>query len=123
MIVMPEQLWVYRAKPQRVIDGDSLVVLLDLGLGVHLGRGNEGAHLRLLSIDTPERNEPGWFAAREFTITWLAEAGDANWPLRIQTLRADNFGRYLCEVWRVSDQRHLNTDLLSSNHATPLLRR
>ncbi len=122
MIVMPDQLWVYRGKPDRVIDGDSIVAELDLGLGVRLGRGNEGAHLRLLGIDTPERNEPGWYEARMFTVAWLTEANVGDWPLRVRTTRADNFGRYLADVWRVSDQRYLNDDLLSSGMAIPYKR-
>jgi len=114
---MPAQLWVYRARIERVIDGDSIVVTLDLGLGVHLGRGNEGAHLRLLGVDTPERNEPGWKEARLFTLTWLTEANTGDWPLRIQTIKSDSFGRYLADVWRLTDSAHLNHALLDSGHA------
>ena len=113
----PTALWQYRAAPERTIDGDTLVVRIDLGLGVHLGRGNEGAHLRLLGVDTPERNEPGWSEARDFTMLWLAEANDRAWPLRIITEQADSFGRYLAWVWRVSDRRCLNSDLLAAGVA------
>jgi micrococcal nuclease len=123
MSTMPVQQWVYRGRLDRVIDGDSLVVWLDLGLGVHLGRGNEGAHLRLLGVDTPERNEPGWDEAKRFTANWLVQATSYSepleWPLVIRTVKADNFGRYLADVFRVSDGAHLNADLLASGLATP----
>lgn len=121
---MPEHLWVYRASPERIIDGDSLVVSIDAGFGITLRRGNDGAHLRLLGIDTPERNEPGWDDARAFTVAWLTAADDGRpWPLRIQTELADSFGRYLADVWRVSDGHHLNADLLASGLAVERLGR
>jgi len=114
---MPATLWMYRAKPERIIDGDSIVVVLDLGLGVHLGRGNEGAHLRLLGVDTPERNETGWYEARMFVVAWLTDANTGAWPLRVQTAKGDAFNRYLADVWRLTDGAHLNTALIESGHA------
>jgi micrococcal nuclease len=108
---MPEHAYVYRARPDRVIDGDTVVCVIDAGFGLHLHRGNEGAHLRLLGIDTPERNEPGWDEARRFTRDWLLTTAGEMWPLIIETSKADSFGRYLATVWRLSDGRCLNDDI------------
>lgn len=119
MNAMPEHAYVYRAKSGRVVDGDTIVLdAWDLGAGVWLHPGNEGAHIRLLGVDCPERQETGWLAACEFTREWLAEAGDG-WNLIIQTVRVDNFGRYLATVWRVVDGRCLNDDLLTAGYAVP----
>lgn len=115
---MPRLDWVYRALAVRVIDGDSLVMVIDAGFGLHVhGNGNEGAHIRLLGVDTPERNEPGWAEAKAFTAAWLAEADDQPWPLLIATMKADNFGRYLGWLWRRKDGASLNDDLIEANHA------
>lgn len=115
---IPAQRWVYRAAPVRAVDGDTIVVIVDVGFGLHLHPGNEGAHLRLLRVDTPERAEPNWIDATTFTAAWLAEAG-AGWSLTIQTERADSFGRYLAEVWRIADGANLSDDLLASGLAVP----
>lgn len=116
---MPRLQWVYRAAPIRVIDGDSIVVMIDVGFGLWLVRGNKGAHLRLLGVDTPERNEPGWDEARLFAEAWIAAAGDGPWPLVVQTELADNFGRYLALLWRRTDGACLNDDLLAAGLAVP----
>jgi micrococcal nuclease len=110
-MTMPEHAFVYRARLDRVIDGDTIVAVIDCGFGLHLHHGNEGAHLRLLGVDTPERNEPGWDAARRFTRDWLLTTAGDLWPLTIQTTKADSFGRYLATVWRQFDARCLNDDL------------
>lgn len=117
--MMPDALWVYRAKPDRVIDGDTICCVIDCGFGLWLHDGQEGAHLRLLGVDTPERRESNWSEARAFTMAWLTEANDRPWPLRVVTERADNFGRYLATIYRESDGRCLNDDLLSSGMAVP----
>jgi micrococcal nuclease len=123
MSAMPSHQDVYRAKLLRVIDGDSLVVEISVGFGLYVGHGNEGAHLRLLGLDCPERNESGWEEAKRFTANWLVQATSYSepleWPLVIRTVKADNFGRYLADVFRVSDGAHLNADLLASGLATP----
>lgn len=120
----PSGLWVYRGRAIRVIDGDSVVCLVDAGFGVHVTRGNEGAHLRLLGVDTPERNEPGWEESRSFTTAWLDEAAtsDQAWPLRLVTEKTDNFGRYLAWVFRTVDRRCLNEDLFAAGLAVKRVR-
>ena len=114
---MPEHAYVYRARPERVIDGDTICLVIDAGFGLWVAGGHGGARVRLLGVDTPERNEPGWDAARAFTSAWLFATGGNEWPLVIQTVKADNFGRYLGDIWRVTDGRHLNRDLIEAGHA------
>jgi micrococcal nuclease len=121
MTPIPESLWVYRADIERVVDGDTVVAVIDCGFGLHLYRGNEGARLRLLGVDSPERIQRGWAAARDFTLAWVREAGQADesnrFPFIIRTSKADAFGRYLSTVWRISDGACLNDALLDAGHA------
>lgn len=114
---MPVRLWVYRARVTAVIDGDTLDVILDQGLHTH-----RTERLRLLGVNTPELRGPtraAGLAAKAFVVSWLAEAGAGEWPVRIETVKADSFGRYLCWLWRVSDCRNLSDDLLATGHAAP----
>lgn len=66
-------LWLFdRCTPHRVIDGDSLVLVVDTGFN-HSAK----VHVRLIGVDTPERNTnpEGWRLARAYVEDWLAEAG------------------------------------------------
>jgi endonuclease YncB( thermonuclease family) len=58
--------------------------------------------LRLLWVDTPERNNPdGWRRARTDTTTWLAaHAGN----LTVETHGHDNFGRQLADIYITGDR-------------------
>jgi endonuclease YncB( thermonuclease family) len=91
-----------RARVVRVIDGDTLVLIIDLGFRMYAEQ-----MVRLLEINTPElrsgppaERERG-AAAREFTLAWLqdhAGHGPADWPLSIRTEKGDSFGRWLAYV-------------------------
>lgn len=114
---MPVRLWVYRARVTAVIDGDTLEVFKDAGNDQY-----SAERLRLLGVDTPELRRPtrpAGLAAKAFVVSWLAEAGTGEWPVRIETVKADSFGRYLCWLWRASDGRSLNEDLLAAGQAVP----
>ncbi len=107
-------IWAYRARVERVIDGDTLQITIDQGLNTH-----RAERVRLLGVDTPETKGATKMAGRLATIyveDWLAEADD-EWPLIVQTARGDAFGRWLARVWRRSDGRELNDDLLKAGHA------
>lgn len=111
---MPTNLWNYQARLIRTIDGDTLSVLLDKGM-----RETRGETVRLLGINTPERKgatRAAGDAAMRYAQEWLAR-DTAPWPLIIHTEREDAFGRWLGWVWRASDGRCLNTDLLVAGMA------
>jgi hypothetical protein len=59
--------WLVHAAVARVIDGDTVV--MDLDLGWHTWRKNES--VRLAGIDTPERGKPGAGEATAFTARLL----------------------------------------------------
>lgn len=89
-----------RARPVRVIDGDTIEVFIDRGHGDFSQR-----RVRLLGIDCPERDSPAGEAATKHTAEWLAAAAagapskaDQDWPLQLRSDRDDAFGRWLAIV-------------------------
>jgi micrococcal nuclease len=72
----------------RVIDGDTLDVIIDVGF-----RFTTRQRLRLLELDTPERGEPLWREATE-----QLRALVTNQPLTVTTVKQDSFGRWLAHV-------------------------
>lgn len=103
-----------RARLVRVVDGDTLDVLLDRGfLDTSVRR------LRLVAVNAPERDTAEGQAAVAFVARWLAEAGDGEWPLAVVTLATDKYGgRWDAWVYRHSDGDCLNQALIREGHAT-----
>ena len=79
----------YAAKLVRVVDGDT--VLLDLDLGFHEWR--IGQSYRLLRINAPEMNTVEGKAAKAALEKFLEGK-----VLVAATQKSDNFGRYLTEL-------------------------
>lgn len=84
-------LWQYRAAVERVVDGDTVDLEIDLGFGVTL-TGDE-ARVRLRNIDTaeiygtPEGSEE-YEAGQQhktFVEEWVAQAADREWPFLVET--------------------------------------
>jgi micrococcal nuclease len=111
----------YAAQTLRVIDGDTIVVRVDLGFRAHID-----TPLRLLGVNAPEHGTPAGDAATAYTTGWLnaafvtAKRGPA---LVIDSAKpgeysGDKYGRWLATVW---DQHGacLNEDLVSAGHAVP----
>lgn len=121
--MMPDQLWVYRARLVRVVDGDTMDVTIDAGF--HSYRLER---LRLLGLNAPEVKGPtkaAGDAATAYVKNWLGlhwqMNGDAPaaWPLVIQTAKSDVFGRFLATVWSADTGACLNDDLVKAGHAVP----
>ncbi len=89
--------YVYSAEVERVIDGDSLVVTLDLFDRIHA----HGVQIRLHGYNAPEtrgrEREMGKRAAAELEdiLRWSASAG----LLLVETVERDKYGRWLSRVW------------------------
>jgi micrococcal nuclease len=102
-------LWHYRARPIRVIDGDTIEAVIDLGFGT-----TRRERIRVLDVDTPELRSSDPIErirgqeAKAYTEAWLAS--DEEWPLNIHTSKGDSFGRWLAEITR-QDGRSLGQDL------------
>lgn len=72
---------------KRVIDGDTFILFaFDVP---------PEERVRVLDVDTPERNEPGFYAAATFTADWLQRG-----PFSLTTCAKDSFGRRLATVTR-----------------------
>ncbi len=110
-------MWEYRARPLKIIDGDTVDTYIDAGF-----RSYRIERLRLNRVNTPERKtttRAAGDAAMAFTERWLGEAGASEWPIVVRTEKADAFGRYLAECERVSDGANLSDDLLAAGFAVP----
>ena len=74
--------YIYNAKLIRVVDGDTIVVLIDFGLGL-----TQPWHVRLLGINAPELNTVEGKTARSF-LTSIIESK----PLTVRSVRFDKYG-------------------------------
>jgi len=111
------QLYTYGAVVVRVVDGDTLILDIDLGCGVWL----RGERCRLLGIDTPEprgeTKEEGQRATRYVQQLVVAYGN----RVVIQTAKdtKGKYGRWLVTVWLegIFGGESLNASLLKSGMA------
>lgn len=111
--------FVFRLHLIRVVDGDTLVGHLDLGMKQKV----ESEYVRLHGVDCPEtrgRNSDPVYgpAATAFAQAWL----DAATTLVVDSLDFrphDSFGRVLGVVYRDDDSVSLNQALIDAGHAVP----
>lgn len=103
-------MYTYDATLIRVVDGDTIDLLIDLGLDEQ-----RKIRIRLEGLNCPEHNEPGGPEATAFTTEWFAKNG----PQVIVKTRKDEtekYGRYLADVFAVGGSS-LNLELVKSGHA------
>jgi len=114
-----EPQFVYSAKVDSIVDGDTMDLVIDLGF-----RTTTEQRVRLLGVDCPEvkgSTKKAGDAATEATRRWVKSHSG----LVIRTLKtkkqADSFGRYLVEVFGDTDgkQESLNQHLLDEGFAVP----
>lgn len=104
--------WLFqRCSLARVIDGDSLRIIVDTGF-YHAAN----VHVRLLGVDTPERSDPEkWRLAREFASTWLA----ASVGFIFECHGSDKYGgRWLGKIIN-SEGESLSQSLIDSGFGVP----
>ena len=91
MTTRPEK-YCYDAVVKRVVDGDTLVLDIDLGLRIW----SRGEHVRLLGIDMPERSTTLGILAKS-QLSDLVYARN----VLVRTRKDDNdkYGRLLGTVW------------------------
>ncbi len=110
-------LFTYSARVRRVVDGDTLVIVLDVSPSVVLV-----GKLRLRGIDCPEVATPEGKAAKRFTESLLP----AGTPVVLSTTKPDKYDRYLADVFidpsagsgTAVREVFLNNALLENGHAT-----
>lgn len=81
----------YAARLVRVIDGDTVV--LDLDLGFYQWRLNRS--YRLARINAPEMSTPEGRAARDWLVARLVDVR----AYLVQTAKADSFDRWIVELY------------------------
>lgn len=114
MIAAP---YIYRAAPERVIDGDTLVCRISLGFHVTLT-----VPIRLLGIDTPERGDDGWAAARDHlsALVYDPHLSDQRWPLMLATTRRGKYewmGVLYAQHTDGHDPINVNEQMILDGHA------
>jgi micrococcal nuclease len=100
----------YNAVIDRIVDGDTVVVIIDLGF-----RASMKLSLRLYGIDTPELKNPSGKEARKYLQSRLPQGT----TIVINTFKNkyDKYGRWLGELWLESE--NLNQTLITVGHAIP----
>ena len=115
-----DNLYCYRATVQRVVDGDTIDVLLDLGFNVSLKE-----RIRLYGINAPESRtrdaaeKVRGLAAKDFVIQW-AEAHAGQITIRTRIDKRGKYGRILGEVINSAGEC-LNDVMIEQGHAVEYL--
>ena len=107
-----ESLYFYKANIERVIDGDTIEGIVDLGF-----KTTQHQRFRLLGVDTPERGQENYKEAKDF-VTKLV----LNRTVFIKTEKDDAFGRYLAVVFYTDENgilKNLNKEIYESDLLKP----
>lgn len=110
-------MYTYRVlKVERVVDGDTVDVVLDLGFGLSLKQ-----RLRVIGIDTaelrskdPDEREAA-LKAKEFAEQWLLSNGQ----MIVTTYKDDKYGRILGDFKREHRAETFSEAILASGLALP----
>ena len=113
----------YRCKVDRIIDGDTVDVDIDLGFGVWLHK----ERIRLYGIDTPEsrtrdlEEKKYGLAAKKFLTGMLDDP--AGIILKTHKDATGKFGRILGELWRTTNyaDQSINDYMVEKHHAAAYL--
>lgn len=109
-------LYTYKAKCINVVDGDTVDVQIDVGFKMTTVQ-----RLRLLGVNTPERHQPGYHEATDFTAFNLLDR-----EIYVHTEKTDSFGRYLAHIYELDLEGNplpttFNQRLLDENLAVPFM--
>ena len=102
----PKDFYTYKAYCDRVIDGDTIKLHIDLGFDTFISEV-----VRLRGINTPEIETKEGQRAKRFVTRVLEGADD----MIVKTHREDKFGRTLADIW--IDDEYLNQRLLDEGLA------
>ena len=97
--MMERDPWWYRAKAIRVVDGDTILLEVDLGLRVRTE-----VSIRVAGVDTPElftgTDRQRGAEAKAFTDEWIAFRNIGRWPFLLRTYKDSmSFNRYVADVF------------------------
>jgi endonuclease YncB( thermonuclease family) len=124
---MPALDWVYPAridyetarKRGPFVDGDTFIIerMLD-----QQGLREGEVWVRLLEVDTAEltgATQQAGAEAAAWTSEWLVEAqsNPGRWPLLVQTVKKDSFGRHLAYVWCRATGKCINDEIIEAGYS------
>jgi len=101
-----KDLYYYKARVERVVDGDTLLVQIDFG-----GTLVKRQYLRLRGINTPELGSVQGKKAKDFVINQIGKSK----TLTFKSRSRDAYDRWLSDVW--ADDIYLNQLLLDKGFA------
>lgn len=101
----------YRGEVVKVIDGDTVDVMIDLGFEAHLK-----TRVRLFGLDTPEMHVAEQKARGQKAAEFVKKAIEGK-PIRIQMLNKDKYGRYLAKIYYGEKQEEINKQLIERGFA------
>jgi len=113
-----EHRWQFPARCTRVVDGDTIELIVDLGFDTR-----RSVTARLVGVNTHEIHGVTTESAeyqrgiteKEFVTEWVDDANEpADWPLYVYSDRRGKFGRSLARIERRTDGRILNDDILEA---------
>jgi endonuclease YncB( thermonuclease family) len=109
-------LFTYRAWVFRILDGDTIEAVVDLGFGVRSVQT-----LRLRGLDAPELVSKEGKEAKEAMEKMLKMAdGKISAQILIKTVKSDKYDRYLVDIW--AGGTYVNQELLEKGHAVRMQR-
>ena len=106
----------YNCKIVRVIDGDSIILDIDLGFGLWI----HGESIRLYGVDCPEcrsrdkEEKAAGLAAKDFVKRLLHDGG----TYTLTTKEKGKFGRYLGTIY-LTEETSINDALIKERLAVP----
>ncbi|MFA7254863.1 MAG: DUF1016 N-terminal domain-containing protein [Candidatus Omnitrophota bacterium] len=109
-----EALFTYQAEVEKVVDGDTLRVVVDLGFGFKTRQ-----YLRLRGLDCPEMTTPEGKKAAEFVRARIRTADQ----IVLTSSKSDKYDRYLADVFyadKTGTEQFLNNVLLENGYAVKL---
>lgn len=120
LAVVKEMSYTYKATVDRVVDGDTILALIEVGFGIIVRD-----RLRLRGVDTPELSTPEGKAAKRFLEKILPSGAVV--VIKSRKCRTDIYGRFVADVFfreGVTDAAriiaggvYLNQHLIDSGHA------
>ena len=119
MNIHTPQPYTYWATLVRVIDGDTVVLNIDLGFNVTL----TDAHMRIYGINCPEKNTEAGQDALRYAKEWAAAdtayniVKEKQYKVTVQSNKKDKYGRILGELFYANES--LGEVLLKAGKAKP----
>jgi micrococcal nuclease len=99
-------MYTYYTKIEKVVDGDTVDVFIDLGFKVW-----RSERIRLVGVDTAEKNTPYGKATKDYLTQLLAGK-----IVKLEVFKPDKYGRYLGKIY-INSEISINDQMVSNGMA------